>query len=251
MEEFMRDFIRCQKRTRHIGRRLGATTVAMASALLMMQSVAAAQDVRVFEYAPSLETLRSILVPESRVGAARKIIIPRYDTLDSGKPVQPAAMPGAKQEIGSPPAAAPMQDASVERPPSAKPPAAADPGSAQPKDDQDAIAGIVGFRINFALNSAEVPESAYPFLDRMAQLMRQEPKLALVIEGHTDAYGGVQYNLQLSELRARAVGLALIQRGVAGTRLAVIGKGKSEPLSPNGYDPQNRRVQFVRAGGAR
>jgi OmpA-OmpF porin, OOP family len=106
----------------------------------------------------------------------------------------------------------------------------------------------VGFRINFALNSAVIPTAYEAYIDRIGELMRQEPGLALQIEGHTDATGPDQYNLELSERRAIAVARYLVVRhGVDPERLQVAGKGKGQPLLENPYDARNRRVQFMRA----
>jgi outer membrane protein OmpA-like peptidoglycan-associated protein len=78
--------------------------------------------------------------------------------------------------------------------------------------------------------------------------MQQEPALSLLIEGHTDALGSDRYNLELSERRAIAVARYLVvHHGIAPERLQVAGKGKSEPLLSDPYDPRNRRVQFIRA----
>ena len=43
-----------------------------------------------------------------------------------------------------------------------------------------------------------------------------------------------------------SVGEYLVKQGVDPARLVVVGKGMSEPLTRNKYDPANRRVQFVR-----
>jgi outer membrane protein OmpA-like peptidoglycan-associated protein len=137
------------------------------------------------------------------------------------------------------------------RPPAAHPAHPAEPPpAAAPAPQQAGQADILGFRINFALDSAAIPAAADSFLDELAELLKQAPKVALVIEGHTDAYGTDQYNLQLSKLRAEAVVLALVRRGVAADRLSPVGKGKREPLVRNPYDAHNRRVQFVRVDGA-
>jgi outer membrane protein OmpA-like peptidoglycan-associated protein len=107
--------------------------------------------------------------------------------------------------------------------------------------------GSIGFRINFALDSDAVPPSAFPFLDRIGELMRDQPQLKLEVEGHTDAVGSDVYNLLLSQRRAASVARYLVQRqGVEMARLVVLGLGKSAPLFENGYDPRNRRVQFAR-----
>jgi outer membrane protein OmpA-like peptidoglycan-associated protein len=77
--------------------------------------------------------------------------------------------------------------------------------------------------------------------------MQQEPSLSLLIEGHTDALGPDRYNFELSERRAIAVARYLVvHHGIAPERLQVAGKGKSEPLLSDPYDPRNRRVQFIR-----
>ena len=77
---------------RNLRRRLGTAAVSLVSAMIMMQAMARGEEVRVFDYTPPLETLRNILIPESDPSAPRKIFIPRYDALDAGKPVQPAAL---------------------------------------------------------------------------------------------------------------------------------------------------------------
>jgi OmpA-OmpF porin, OOP family len=249
-------------RTAQARRRAALAAAALVSVLALGQSGAFAQEVRVFEYTPPIEQLRSILIPESTGGASRRIIISPQGDLPAASPAQPASAsaPTASQatETAAPAqaessgttaapakAAAPMPSKTVKAEPAPSPTTAA----AAPQHADEAK-GVVGFRINFALNSAVVPAEAGAFLDELAELLRQERQVSLVVEGHTDAYGGDQYNLQLSALRAQAVTLALVRRGIAPERLAAVGKGKREPLSANAFDPHNRRVQFVRVDGA-
>ena len=116
-----------------------------------------------------------------------------------------------------------------------------------PKPRETSEGGIVGFRINFALNSDTVPQSAYAFVDRIGELMRNEPQVKLQVEGHTDALGSDEYNLLLSMRRAASVANHLVQRhGIDPVRLVVLGKGENEPLAENAFDAGNRRVQFLR-----
>jgi len=66
------------------------------------------------------------------------------------------------------------------------------------------------------------------------------------VEGHTDAKGGSDYNLKLSQQRADAVQKFLAQRGVASDRLMAVGKGSTQLA--NSSDPfaaENRRVRIV------
>ena len=230
------------------------TTAAM-GCLLLTGAAASAQTVRIFEEAPSIEQLRSIMIPESHGGATRSIVLMRSDATASrpavpvalvqpaDAPVRPVAKVLADPAASIPnvvaPAAAPAHETRVA--------AKAQPNPAA--HDDGAEAGIVGFHINFALNSATLPNTAFVFIDRMAELMKLEPQVTLQVEGHTDASGSADYNQALSERRAAAVADYLVhQRGIAAERLIVKGMGMTAPMTANPFDGQNRRVQFVRLG---
>jgi OmpA-OmpF porin, OOP family len=226
----MEDTMRPTTRTSLIALAIGAS--------LLVQARAQA-DVRLFEDTPSIEQLRAILIPESHGGVTRRIEIPR--PVDAPKPIQPAAATGTSSQSQSltaattgtsQPAAATQQVA----PPSP----AAKPATAKAAPD------TVGFRINFAFNSAVVPPAHFAQLDRVAELLRQEPALSLAVEGHTDAVGSAEYNIELSRRRAAAVVHYLTDHGVDGHRLMAVGKGKTEPLVADPMDGRNRRVQFLR-----
>jgi outer membrane protein OmpA-like peptidoglycan-associated protein len=254
------------------------TRVALAAlaigAGLSAQAYAQAQgpaEVRIFEDTPSIEQLRAILIPESLPGASRKIVLPGRDaSAPSSSPVQPAAatapatayssmpvamptaMPAAMSApmptVDMPTAAAPSMPASMPvSMPAVRhqraPAPAARQASQQAAQEEP---GAVGFHINFAFNSAAIPRENQPQLDRIVQLMHEVPTLALSIEGHTDAVGSVDYNLDLSRQRALSVARYLVSQGVDPERLAAVGKGKSEPLTADPCAPENRRVQFLR-----
>jgi outer membrane protein OmpA-like peptidoglycan-associated protein len=195
--------------------------------------------VQIFEEAPSLDLLRSIVVPESRPGLSRRIVLTNPDR--PAPPMSQAAYdPDPEPARDSEPAPRRRQPRPmpISAPVAAPQPAVPAPAAAEP--------GTVGFRINFALDSAVVPPSAQPFVDRIAELMQQEQQVKLRVEGHTDALGSDEYNFELSMRRARAVAEALVERGVAQQRLMIQGKGETEPMAQNPYDAKNRRVQFVR-----
>jgi len=207
-------------------------------------------QVQLFEEVPSLEQLRTILIPESAPSASRRIII------NAPKPqwLQPAALtqPGAPAEAPAAPAPA-AGTASQDAAPAAAAPSPAPVVAAAPATPKatriatpDGLADSVGFRINFAFASAAIPADSHAYLDKIAELLLQEPKLALTVEGHTDAVGGEEYNQELSLRRAEAVRGYLVEHGVAPRQLHPVGRGKSEPLVDNPYDGRNRRVQFAR-----
>ena len=104
----------------------------------------------------------------------------------------------------------------------------------------------IGFQINFGLNSAAIAADSISYLESVGQFLGKNPNLRLIIEGHTDARGSDEYNLALSKRRAKAVWEYLVNSyKIEPQRLAYVGKGKTEPLTQNPFDPQNRRVQFV------
>jgi outer membrane protein OmpA-like peptidoglycan-associated protein len=68
------------------------------------------------------------------------------------------------------------------------------------------------------------------------------------VEGFTDSQGGNEYNLELSQKRADAVAMAIIQRGVAAERVRAMGYGEEFPKASNtnaGSRQLNRRVEIV------
>ena len=229
--------------------RLGRMVLVGAGAILLLggpafAQPAFAQSVQVFDGAPSIEQLRSIMVPESRAGASRTIVIQRPDTSAIPSPIQPAST----QTVVAPrlPVAANQPSPQMAQPTAAPPAAAssADSRATEPGTE----AGAVAFHINFTFNSAVLPDSAHIMIDRIAQLMKETPQLRLRVEGHTDAVGSADYNVSLSEERALSVAQYLERQGIARSRLILVGKGKTEPLTHDPYEPANRRVQFVRIG---
>jgi len=84
----------------------------------------------------------------------------------------------------------------------------------------------------FPLNSAELTAEARAALD--SEIL---PKLAnlgeirhIVVGGHTDRLGPVEYNRKLSEKRAAAVRDYLVAKGVDQSRIEVLGFGQTAPL---------------------
>ena len=210
--------------------------------MLLFGAAASAQSVPVFDDAPSIEQLRSIMIPQSQAGAGRTIVIQRPDSGSS--PVQHVAT-----QVLSPPkpaaSAASAADEPVNQITAAEPVQAVPPA---PKAAPASEAAAVAFHINFAFNSAELPASADAMVDKMAMLMKESPEMKIRVEGHTDATGAAGYNMSLSQRRALSVAEYLVQKGVEPSRLIPVGKGMTEPLTQNRYDPANRRVQFVRVG---
>jgi outer membrane protein OmpA-like peptidoglycan-associated protein len=80
-------------------------------------------------------------------------------------------------------------------------------------------------------------------------MLKGEPALKIVVEGHTDSTGDPAGNQRLSEMRAEAVVAELITRGIEASRLSAKGFGRTKPIADNGTEEgraKNRRVELVR-----
>lgn len=107
----------------------------------------------------------------------------------------------------------------------------------------------VNLYVNFEYKSAELDQDARILLDRLAAALKDNRLVEweFLIGGHTDAVGGDQYNLVLSERRALSVKQYLIEvHGISEQRLIEKGFGEKRLLTPeHPEDGVNRRVQIT------
>ncbi|TXF74994.1 OmpA family protein [Chryseobacterium sp.] len=107
--------------------------------------------------------------------------------------------------------------------------------------------------VNFAFDSSNLTQTAKTNLDKLAQVLINNPDTDINIYGHTDSKGTDEYNLSLSDRRAAAVKTYLISKGVASSRMITMGMGEKEPVASNDTDAgraENRRVEFAITAGA-
>ena len=97
------------------------------------------------------------------------------------------------------------------------------------------------------------PESKLA-LDGLVSLLNNNPSIKIELSSYTDSFGSDEYNMALSQMRAKACVDYLIAKGIAINRLSAKGYGKSKPVDtnilPNGSDnpegrQQNRRTEFI------
>lgn len=89
-------------------------------------------------------------------------------------------------------------------------------------------------QVHFKFNSAKLDPSFKKVLDDIAQQLKQNPDAILVMEGHTDASGPDDYNLQLGQKRVQAVIHYLVVNGdVPINRISDLSLGKDKPIAPN------------------
>jgi OmpA-OmpF porin, OOP family len=102
--------------------------------------------------------------------------------------------------------------------------------------------------VNFASDSAEVPESTAPFLKIAAADLKQlKAGHVLEVAGYTDNTGDAALNLALSQKRAEAVREALIKYGADADMLVAKGYGEADPLASNDTAEgrlKNRRIEY-------
>jgi outer membrane protein OmpA-like peptidoglycan-associated protein len=105
------------------------------------------------------------------------------------------------------------------------------------------------YGINFDVDSDRIRDESKPTLDLIVALLTDEPDLSLTVEGHTDATGTDEHNMDLSRRRAEAVRSYLVNAGISADRLDAVGLGATKPVAPNDTPigrAQNRRVELVR-----
>ena len=102
--------------------------------------------------------------------------------------------------------------------------------------------------IYFAFNSADILSSSQKVLDEFIVFLNDHPTMTISIEGHTDNVGSDEFNLILSENRAKAVYNYLVNNGIDANRLQYKGFGKTNPIATNETEEgraMNRRTEFV------
>jgi peptidoglycan-associated lipoprotein len=102
--------------------------------------------------------------------------------------------------------------------------------------------------VYFEYDSFTLDDAARAALDNNAKLLRDNPTLAISVDGHADERGTVEYNQALGQKRAEAVQQYLADAGIPAARLRVISYGKERPAD-EGHDEaawaKNRRVEFT------
>ena len=107
---------------------------------------------------------------------------------------------------------------------------------------------IVLQNIYFDFDKYDIRPDAASELDRLVTLLQQNPTLRILIGAHTDTNGSEQYNIKLSNNRAKSVVEYLVNKGINPKRLASVGYGESQPLIypelSDADEQANRRAEF-------
>lgn len=150
-------------------------------------------------------------------------------------PPQAAAVPAANPD----PVPAPEPAMTEPTPTDPAAPVSANPSSGSAAEFQPAF---------FEYDSYLLSDRAKAALDADARALRTQPALSVVIEGHCDERGTVEYNQSLGERRAQVARDYLVASGVAPARLHIVSYGKERPFTDGegeGVWSQNRRAHLV------
>lgn len=101
--------------------------------------------------------------------------------------------------------------------------------------------------ILFDNNKDTIKSGSYKQIDDTAKILKKYPNSAILIEGHTDSTGNADYNVDLSQRRAKSVADALIARGVHPNNVTSQGYGAAQPIASNATKEgraANRRVEL-------
>ncbi|MCX5514502.1 flagellar motor protein MotB [Kaistia algarum] len=123
--------------------------------------------------------------------------------------------------------------------------------SAQMESGLSQLGSISLYGILFDTDKAVLKAASAPTLQEIAALLEQDPKMAVLVVGHTDNHGDYGHNVDLSERRAQAVKTALVKTyGIDAKRLTAAGAGMMAPVASNDSEEgraKNRRVVLVKA----
>jgi peptidoglycan-associated lipoprotein len=107
--------------------------------------------------------------------------------------------------------------------------------------------------IYYNFNKADIRDDAAKELDKLVQLLIDNPEIKIELGSHTDSIDDNSYNLQLSQRRAESAVRYIVQHGIAPDRLVAKGYGEEKPIArntnPDGTDnpvgrQKNRRTEF-------
>lgn len=100
----------------------------------------------------------------------------------------------------------------------------------------------------FDFDKSEIKAATKKNLEELARTLKKYPDTNILIEGHTDNIGKVEYNKELSERRAEAVAYYTASLGVGASRITKMGFGEDQPLASNKTSEgrqKNRRVDIA------
>jgi len=103
-------------------------------------------------------------------------------------------------------------------------------------------------KILFGFDKSDLSAVSRKNLSKAITVLNKYPDTNIEVQGHTDSKGTSEYNMTLSEKRAKNVSAYLSQNGISSSRLSTRAYGKDAPKYDNETETgraQNRRVEFL------
>lgn len=122
------------------------------------------------------------------------------------------------------------------------------PGTSVERLDRNTLLVKFESDVLFQVNSSDLGGRSRDTLSQMTGVLRDYPKTAVVIQGHTDSTGSDAHNQKLSERRAGSVHRFFSNQGIPQQRLIAMGYGETMPVADNTTESGrrlNRRVDVV------
>lgn len=163
--------------------------------------------------------------------AADTVAAPAADSIKAAPPVMDSVKP-------APPAQDTPKPAPVPEPPK----------EAEIKEETKQIIKEAIEGVNFETSKDIIQKSSYKILDKVVQVMKDNPTYKLQINGHTDNKGNAPFNKTLSQNRSKAVKKYLVSHGIDASRMKTAGYGGERPIATNDTEEgrlKNRRVEFI------
>ena len=101
-------------------------------------------------------------------------------------------------------------------------------------------------KIRFATAKPDLLPESHPVLDQLADHLKNTPAIKKVeIQSHTDARGSSEFNLKLTQQRAKSIRQYLIAKGISPDRMTAKGYGETRPIhcEPHGCPEKCRRIE--------
>jgi OmpA-OmpF porin, OOP family len=115
--------------------------------------------------------------------------------------------------------------------------------------DQIKKQGFANLNVNFDTNKSNIKDGDKAAINEVVTLLKNDTKLKLSVEGHTDNVGSVGANKALSQARSDSLVAYMVASGIPANRLAGKGFGSEVPVANNRTEEgkaKNRRVELVK-----
>jgi outer membrane protein OmpA-like peptidoglycan-associated protein len=111
----------------------------------------------------------------------------------------------------------------------------------------------LSIKLLFEYEKTTLINNSKPDLKNLVKFLKDNPTANIILEGHTDSKGELDYNERLAKMRADAIRNQLTQSGISKSRIKVVSFGETQPIAPNEFpdgndNPEgrqmNRRVEI-------